>query len=183
MITAGEFRKGVTIELDGNVFNIVDFQHAAPARRRVQRTRIKNVMTGAVLEQLQPHRIRCQARAVIETKEMTYLYSDGDFYYFTMDVDTYEQIPLGQDVVEDAIHFVKENTNVTVRFLQGHCVLGGGPNFGAGSDRHRARRQRRYRHQRHQARDAGNRLSGRADLHQPGREDLHRYPHRRAWSA
>ena len=118
MITAGDFRKGVTIELDGNVFNIVDFQHVKPGKGAAfVRTKIKNVMTGAVLERTFNPTDKVP-RAVIETKEMTYLYNDGDFYYF-MDVDTYEQIPLGQDVVEDAIHYVKENTNVTVHFFKG----------------------------------------------------------------
>ena len=112
MITAGDFRKGVTIELDGSVYNIVDFQHVKPGKGAAfVRTRIKNVMTGAVLERTFNPTDKVP-RATIETKEMTYLYTDGDFFYF-MDVDTYEQIPLGQDIVEDAMHYVKENTNVT----------------------------------------------------------------------
>ena len=128
MITAGDFRKGVTIELDGNVFNIVDFQHVKPGKGAAfVRTKIKNVMTGAVLERTFNPTDKVP-RAVIETKEMTYLYNDGDFYYF-MDVDTYEQIPLGQDVVEDAIHYVKENTNVTVRFFKGTAFSVEAPNF------------------------------------------------------
>ena len=128
MITAGDFRKGVTIELDGNVFNIVDFQHVKPGKGAAfVRTKIKNVMTGAVLERTFNPTDKVP-RAVIETKEMTYLYNDGDFYYF-MDVDTYEQIPLGQDVVEDAIHYVKENTNVTVRFFKGQAFSVAAPNF------------------------------------------------------
>ncbi len=118
MITAGEFRKGVTIELDGSVFNIVDFQHVKPGKGAAfVRTRIKNVMTGAVLERTFNPTDKVP-RANIETKEMTYLYSDGELYYF-MDVDTFDQLPLNHETVEDAIPFVKENTNVTVRFFKG----------------------------------------------------------------
>ena len=128
MITAGDFRKGVTIELDGAVYNIVDFQHVKPGKGAAfVRTRIKNVMTGAVLERTFNPTDKVP-RATIETKEMTYLYTDGDFYYF-MDVDTYEQIPLGQDIVEDAMHYVKENTNVTVRFYKGTAFSVEPPNF------------------------------------------------------
>lgn len=128
MITAGDFRKGVTIELDGSVYNIVDFQHVKPGKGAAfVRTRIKNVMTGAVLERTFNPTDKVP-RATIETKEMTYLYTDGDFFYF-MDVDTYEQIPLGQDIVEDAMHYVKENTNVTVRFFKGAPFSVEAPNF------------------------------------------------------
>lgn len=128
MITAGDFRKGVTIELDGSVYNIVDFQHVKPGKGAAfVRTRIKNVMTGAVLERTFNPTDKVP-RATIETKEMTYLYTDGDFFYF-MDVDTYEQIPLGQDIVEDAMHYVKENTNVTVRFFKGSPFSVEAPNF------------------------------------------------------
>lgn len=128
MITAGDFRKGVTIELDGSVYNIVDFQHVKPGKGAAfVRTRIKNVMTGAVLERTFNPTDKVP-RATIETKEMTYLYTDGDFFYF-MDVDTYEQIPLGQDIVEDAMHYVKENTNVTVRFFKGAPFSVQAPNF------------------------------------------------------
>ena len=128
MITAGDFRKGVTIELDGSVYNIVDFQHVKPGKGAAfVRTRIKNVMTGAVLERTFNPTDKVP-RATIETKEMTYLYTDGDFFYF-MDVDTYEQIPLGQDIVEDAMHYVKENTNVTVRFYKGTAFSVEPPNF------------------------------------------------------
>lgn len=128
MVNASDFRNGVTFEMDGGVWTIVSFLHVKPGKGAAfVRTKIKNVMTGAVLERTFNPTDKVP-RAVIETKEMTYLYNDGDFYYF-MDVDTYEQIPLGQDVVEDAIHYVKENTNVTVRFFKGTAFSVEAPNF------------------------------------------------------
>ena len=110
MITAGDFKKGITVEWDGGVWTIVDFQHVKPGKGAAfVRTKIKNVMTG-------------------ETKEMQYLYNDGDLYYF-MDLETYEQLPLNHSQVEDAIPFVKENTNVTVRFFKGSAFSVEAPNF------------------------------------------------------
>jgi elongation factor P len=67
-------------------------------------------------------------RAIIETKEMQYVYNDGDLYYF-MDVETYEQLPMTHDQVEDAIPFVKEGTNVTMRFFKGKAFSVEAPNF------------------------------------------------------
>lgn len=128
MITAGEFRKGVTIDLDGSVFNIVDFQHVKPGKGAAfVRTRIKNVMTGAVLERTFNPTDKVP-RAVIETKEMTYLYGDGELYYF-MDAETFEQIPLNGETFEDARPYVKENTNVIVRFYKGNAFSVDAPNF------------------------------------------------------
>mgnify|MGYP004643031189 FL=1 len=118
MITAGEFRKGVTIELDNSVWNIVDFQHVKPGKGAAfVRTRIKNVITGAVLERTFNPTDK-MPRAIVETKEMQYLYGDGDLYYF-MDPETFEQLPINKDQVEDMIHYVKENDIVTVRFFKG----------------------------------------------------------------
>ena len=128
MITAGDFRKGVTIELDGSVYNIVDFQHVKPGKGAAfVRTRIKNVMTGAVVERSFNPTDK-MPKAILETKEMQYLYNDGDLYYF-MDLETYEQLPLNHSQVEDAIPFVKENTNVTVRFFKGSAFSVEAPNF------------------------------------------------------
>ena len=128
MITAGDFKKGITVEWDGGVWNIVDFQHVKPGKGAAfVRTKIKNVVTGSVLERTFNPTEKFQ-RAYIETKEMQYLYNDGEFYYF-MDLETYEQLPLTQDQVEDAIPFVKENTNVTVRFFKGAPFSVQAPNF------------------------------------------------------
>ena len=128
MITAGDFRKGITIEWDGGVWNIVDFQHVKPGKGAAfVRTKIKNVMTGAVVERSFNPTDK-MPKAIIETKEMQYVYNDGDLYYF-MDVETYEQMPLAKDQVEDAIKFVKEGTNVTVRFFKGQAFSVEAPNF------------------------------------------------------
>ncbi len=128
MITAGDFKKGITVEMDNGVWTIVDFQHVKPGKGAAfVRTRIKNIMTGAVLERTFNPTDK-MPKAHIDTKEMTYLYSDGDLYYF-MDVETYEQIPMPKDAVEDTILFVKENTNVTVRFFKGAPFSVEAPNF------------------------------------------------------
>ena len=128
MITAGDFKKGVTVEWDGGVWNIVDFQHVKPGKGAAfVRTKIKNVMTGAVVERSFNPTDK-MPKAIIETKEMQYVYNDGDLYYF-MDTESYEQLPLSKDQVEDAIPFVKEGTNVTVRFFKGAPFSVQPPNF------------------------------------------------------
>ena len=128
MITAGDFRKGITIEWDGGVWNIVDFQHVKPGKGAAfVRTKIKNIMTGAVVERSFNPTDK-MPRAIIETKEMNYVYNDGGLYYF-MDNESYEQIPLTQDQVEDAVRFVKEGENVTVRFFKGKAFSVEAPNF------------------------------------------------------
>ena len=101
MIVAGDFRKGITFEMDGNVYVVVDFQHVKPGKGAAfVRTKIKNVVTGAVLEKTFNPSDKYE-RAHIESKEMEYLYSDGELYYF-MDTETYEQLPLNYSQVEDA---------------------------------------------------------------------------------
>jgi len=128
MITAGDFKKGITIEWDGGVWNIVDFQHVKPGKGAAfVRTKIKNVMTGAVVERTFNPTDK-MPRAIIDTKEMQYLYNDGDLYYF-MDPETFEQTPLGKDAVEDAVKFVKENMNVTIRYFKGKAFSVEAPNF------------------------------------------------------
>lgn len=128
MITAGEFRKGVTVEWDGGVWNVVDFQHVKPGKGAAfVRTKIKNIMTGAVVERTFNPTDK-MLRAVVETKEMQYVYADGDLYYF-MDLETYEQVPINKEQVEDAIPYVKESTNVTVRFFKGNAFSVAAPNF------------------------------------------------------
>lgn len=117
MISAGDFRKGNTFELDGNVFIIVDFQHVKPGKGAAfVRTKIKNVMTGAVLERTFNPTDR-MPKARIETKKMQYLYSDGELYYF-MDNENFEQLPLNKEQVEDALPYIKENDTVTIKFFK-----------------------------------------------------------------
>ena len=127
-ITAGDFRKGVTIEWEGGVWTIVDFQHVKPGKGAAfVRTKIKNIMTGAVVERSFNPTDK-MPRAIIETKEMNYVFNDGTLYYF-MDNETFEQIPLSLDQVEDAVQFVKEGENVTVRFFKGKAFSVEAPNF------------------------------------------------------
>ena len=117
MISAGEFRKGVTFEYESGIFTIVDFQHVKPGKGAAfVRTKMKNVVTGAVLERTWNPTEKVQ-EAIIETKNMTYSYNDGELYYF-MD-EEYNMEPLNYDQVEDALRYIKENDPVTVKFYKG----------------------------------------------------------------
>ena len=128
MIKAGDIRKGTTIEIEGNVFTVIDFLHVKPGKGSAfVRTKMKNAMTRQVLERT-CNPTDTLTRASIETTEKTYLYNDGDFYYF-MALESYEQIPMNHDVVEDAIPYVLENTNCTVRFFKGSAFSVEAPNF------------------------------------------------------
>ena len=108
MISAGDFRNGITIEYDNNVYQIIEFQHVKPGKGAAfVRTKLKNIKSGGVVEKTFRPTEKCpQAR--IERKDMQYLYQDGDLYKF-MDMETYDQIALNSDVVGDALKFVKEN--------------------------------------------------------------------------
>ena len=108
MISAGEFRNGVTFDVDGNVFQIIEFQHVKPGKGAAfVRTKLKDIKNGGVIERsFRPTEKFPEAR--IDRKDMQYLYQDGDLYYF-MDNDTYEQIALGSELIGDALKFVKEN--------------------------------------------------------------------------
>lgn len=119
-ILAGDFRKGITFELDSAVMTIVEFQHVKPGKGAAfVRAKVKNVVTGAVLERTFNPSEKYEL-AHIERKKMTYSYSDGDMYYF-MDAETFDLIPLNHDQVEDALNFVKEDMNVTVSFYKGEA--------------------------------------------------------------
>ena len=111
MISAGDFKNGITLEIDGNVCQIVEFQHVKPGKGAAfVRTKYKNIITGAVLEKsFRPTEKFPQAR--IERVDMQYLYFDGEMYNF-MDNETFEQIALSVDAVGDALKFVKENESV-----------------------------------------------------------------------
>ena len=128
MINASDFRNGITFEMDNGIWTIVSFLHVKPGKGAAfVRTKIKNIVTGAVLERTFNPTEKFQ-KAIIETKEMTYLYNDGELYYF-MDTESFEQIPMTADQVEGTINFVKENTNVTVRFFKGAPFSVQPPNF------------------------------------------------------
>ena len=108
MISAGDFRNGVTIEFENNVYQIIEFQHVKPGKGAAfVRTKLKNIKSGGVVEKTFRPTEKCP-QAHIDRKDMQYLYADGDLYNF-MDAETYEQVALGKDVVGDALKFVKEN--------------------------------------------------------------------------
>ncbi len=128
MVSAGDFRKGVTFEMDGDVFSIVDFQHVKPGKGAAfVRAKIKNVLTGGMVEKTFNPSDKFP-KAHIETKEMQYLYNDGELYYF-MDLETFEQIPLNENKVEDAVVFLKENMNATIKFFKGEAFSVEAPFF------------------------------------------------------
>ena len=128
MINASDFRNGVTLEMDNGIWTIVSFLHVKPGKGAAfVRTKLKNIVTGAVIERTFNPTDKFP-KAMIETKDMQYLYADGDMYSF-MDTETYDQLALTHEQVADAIPFVKENTNVTVRFFKGAPFSVAAPNF------------------------------------------------------
>lgn len=127
MITAGDFRNGVTFEMDGNVVQIIEFQHVKPGKGAAfVRTKFKNVITGAVVERSFNPTEKFPT-AFVERKDMQYSYNDGDLYYF-MDMETYEQIPINASVLGDNFKFVKEEMECKVLSYKGN-VFGVEPPF------------------------------------------------------
>ena len=128
MITAGDFRKGMTFELDGEPHVVIDFQHVKPGKGAAfVRTKYKNILTGAIREDaFNPTEKFNQAH--IDTKQMQYSYNDGELYYF-MDQETYDMIPLGKDDVADAIQYIRENDMATIKFYNGTPFSVEAPNF------------------------------------------------------
>ena len=111
MISAGDFRNGVTIELEGKIYQIIEVQHVKPGKGAAfVRTKLKNIKSGGVVEKTFRPTEKC-ATARIDRKDMQYLYADGDLFYF-MDVETYDQIALDSASIGDALKFVKENEMV-----------------------------------------------------------------------
>ena len=107
MVIAGDFKNGITFDMDGQVMSVIEFQHVKPGKGAAfVRTKLRNVITGAVIEKTFNPTDKFQD-ARIDRKEMQYLYNDEELYYF-MDMETYEQIPLGKDLMTDAFMFVKE---------------------------------------------------------------------------
>lgn len=113
MILAGDFKNGVTVEIDGNIYQILEFQHVKPGKGAAfVRTKLKNIISGGVVEKtFRP--TEKFPKAHIDRKDMQYLYRDGDLFNF-MDVETYDQIALNEDVVGDSLKFVKENEVVKI---------------------------------------------------------------------
>ncbi len=119
MISAGDFKNGITLEIDGNVMQILEFQHVKPGKGAAfVRTKLKNIINGGVVEKtFRPTEKFPQAR--IDRVEMQYLYSDGDLFHF-MNMESYEQIALNDEVIGDALKFVKENETVKVCSYNGN---------------------------------------------------------------
>ncbi len=119
MISAGDFRNGITFEMDGNVYSIIEFQHVKPGKGAAfVRAKIKNVITGAVTEKTFNPNDKYPT-AFIERRDMEYLYNDGNLYYF-MDNETFEQVPINHDVLGDNFRFVKENTVCKILSYKGN---------------------------------------------------------------
>ena len=128
MVTAGDFRNGVTFEMDGNVYSIIEFQHVKPGKGAAfVRTKIRNVISGAVTEKTFNPNDKYPT-AFVERKDMEYSYNDGDLYYF-MDSETYEQLPISPNVLGDNFRFVKENMVCKVLSYKGNVFGIEPPNF------------------------------------------------------
>ena len=113
MLTASDFRNGLTIEMDNNIWQVIEFQHVKPGKGAAfVRTKLKNITSGGVIEKsFRPTEKFPQAR--IDRNDMQYLYSDGELFHF-MDVNTYEQIALNEEAIGDSLKFVKENEMVKI---------------------------------------------------------------------
>lgn len=128
MITAGDFRNGVTFDMDGNVYQIIEFQHVKPGKGAAfVRTKIRNVISGAVVEKTFNPTDKFPT-AFIERKDMEYLYNDGDLYYF-MDQETYDMIPIAKELLGDSFRFVKENMVCKVNSYKGKVFAVDPPTF------------------------------------------------------
>ena len=107
MVSAGDFKNGITFEMDGNVYQVIEFQHVKPGKGAAfVRTKMKNVITGAVIERSFSPTDKFDS-AYIERRDMQYSYSDGDLYYF-MDMESFDMVPLNKEVLPDSFKFVKE---------------------------------------------------------------------------
>ena len=128
MVTAGDFRNGVTFEEDGNVMQIVEFQHVKPGKGAAfVRAKVKNVISGSVVEKTYNPTAKFPT-AFVERKDMEYSYTDGDLYYF-MDPETYEQVPVSSNELSDNFKFVKENMVCKVCSYKGKVFAVEPPNF------------------------------------------------------
>ena len=119
MITAGEFRNGATFELDGQIFQIIEFQHVKPGKGAAfVRTKMRNIITGSTVERTFNPSDK-MPKAHIERKDLQYLYNDGDLFYF-MDTETFEQMPISKATIGDTFKFVKENMTVKILSHKGN---------------------------------------------------------------
>ena len=128
MVSAGDFRNGVTFDMDGSVYQIIEFQHVKPGKcAAFVRTKIRNVITGAVTERTFNPTDKFPT-AFVERKDMTYSYSDGDLYYF-MDPETYELVPIEEKFLGDSFKFVKEDMTCRILSYKGKVFGLEAPNF------------------------------------------------------
>ncbi len=128
MVTAGEFRNGITFDMDGSVMQIIEFQHVKPGKGAAfVRTKLRNVISGAVVEKTFNPTDKYPV-ALVERKEMQYLYNDGDLYYF-MDMDSYEQLPIDKSKLGDNFRFVKEEMMVKILSYKGNVFAVEPPTF------------------------------------------------------
>ena len=128
MISASDFRNGVTFEMDGKVMQVVEFQHVKPGKGAAfVRTKMKDIINGGVTETSFNPTAKFE-QAYVERKDMEYSYNDGDLYYF-MDMETYDMIPLSKDMLGDAFRFVKENMSCKVMSYKGSVFGVEPPNF------------------------------------------------------
>ena len=184
MISAGEFRNGVTFEQDGQVLQVVEFQHVKPGKGAAfVRTKTKNVITGSVVETSYNPTAKFP-QAFIERREVTYSYEDGDLYHF-MDVETYDDIPVGAADVPDNFKFCKENDTCKLLSYKGKVFSVEIPNF--------VELEVTATEPGVKGNTATNTLKPATvetgaeirvpPVHQRGRQDPHRYPHRRVYGA
>ena len=128
MVTAGDFKNGLTIQFENNIYQIIEFQHVKPGKGAAfVRCKLKNIKNGGVVEKTFRPTEKFE-NAHIERKEMQYLYNDGELYYF-MDQDTYEQIPIMKDLLGDTLNFIKENMTANIAFFNGSPISVEAPNF------------------------------------------------------
>ncbi len=128
MVSAGDFRNGVTFEMDGNVLQIIEFQHVKPGKGAAfVRAKVRNVITGSVVERTFNPSDKFPT-AFVERKEMEYSYNDGGLYYF-MDPESYELIPINESELSDNFKFVKENMVCRILSYKGNVFGVEPPNF------------------------------------------------------
>jgi elongation factor P len=128
MISAGDFRNGLTFEMDGKVMQVIEFQHVKPGKGAAfVRTKIRNVITGAVVETSFNPSDKFES-AFVERRDMEYSYNDGDIYYF-MDLESFELEPVGKSLLSENFKFVKENMNCNVSSYKGKVFSVDPPNF------------------------------------------------------
>lgn len=128
MVVAGDFKNGITFDMDGQVLQVIEFQHVKPGKGAAfVRTKLKNVITGAVTERTFNPTDKFE-NAIVERKEMQYLYNDGDLYYF-MDMESFEQLPINSDKLGDSFKFVKENEMCKIVSYKGNVFAVEPPMF------------------------------------------------------